>query len=108
MTLQGTGVPNVNLSAQVAPSTGPERSVRSAKGKGKEMDKGKGKHKRIPKKDLPPGIDWPNTCNRFCAEMAKICLNKPTGEVITPEMAYARAMEFIKEDLYHSVSAFFY
>jgi len=82
--------------------------VRRTKGKGKETDKGKGKRKRIPKKDLPPGINWPNTHDRFCAEMAKIYCNQPTGEAINPETAYANMNKFIKEDLYLSVSDFFY
>jgi len=81
--------------------------VRRAKGKGEETNKGKGKRKRIPKKDLPPGIGWPNTRDRFCAEMAKIYL-EPTGEVPNPETAYARSTEFIKDDLCLSVSDFFY
>ena len=72
------------------------------------MDNGEGKRKRIPKKDLAPGIDWPNTRDRFCAEMAKICFNQPTGEVTNPETAYARLLQFIKEDLYLSVSDLFY
>lgn len=59
-------------------------------------------------KTLPLGIDWPNTCDRFCAEMAKICFNQPTGEVTSPETAYARTRKFIGEDLYLSVSNFFY
>jgi hypothetical protein len=105
---QDTGVPNTNLSSQVAPSTGPQRSGRSAKGKGKEIDKDKGKRQRTPKKDLTPDINWPNTCERFCAEMAKIYFDQPTGEVLNPEMAYAEVNKFIKEDLYLSVSGFFY
>jgi len=104
---QGAGVLNTDLSTQVAPSTGPRRSIKRAKGKGMETDKVEGKRKRIPKKDLAPGINWPNTCERFCAEMAKI-YNQPTGEVTNPEMAYARITKFTKEDLYLSVSNFFY
>ena len=34
--------------------------------------------------------------------------NRPTGEVLTPEMAYARTNKVIKEDLHLSVSDFFY
>jgi len=105
---QGTGVPFTNLPALVAPSTGPQRSVRGAKGKGKEIDKGEGKRKRLPKAALPPGIDWPNTAKRFCAEMAEIFFNQPTGEVPNPETAYASMNQFIKDDLYLSVSHFFY
>ena len=33
---------------------------------------------------------------------------KPTGEVTNPETAYATIMRFVKEDLYLSVSNFFY
>ena len=69
---------------------------------------GKGKWKHIPKKALTPDINWPNTCARFCAEMAKICFDQPTGEVINPETAYARCTKFVKEDLHLSVSCFFY
>jgi hypothetical protein len=105
---QGAGVPNTDLSTQVVPSTGPRRSVRGAKGKGKKVEKGEGKRKRIPMKDLPPGFDWPNTRDRFCAEMAKIYSIQPTGEVTDPETAYANLNKFIKEDLYLSVSNFFY
>jgi len=76
------------------------------KGKGEETDKGK--RRRFPKKDLASGIDWPSTCIRFCAEMAKIYLDQPTGEVTNPETAYAEISKFIKEDLHFSVSNFFY
>lgn len=107
-TSQGAGVPDTNLSTQIAPSTGPRRSVRGAKGKGKEVDKGKGKQKRIPLEDLPPDFNWSNTHDRFCAEMAKIYFNKPTGGVTNPETAYARINQFVKDDLYLSVSSFFY
>ena len=69
---------------------------------------GEGKQKRLPKKDLPPDVNWPDTCTRFCAEMAKFCFDQPTGGVTNPETAYARTAEFIKEDLHHSVSGFFY
>ena len=72
------------------------------------MDKDEGRRRRIPKKDLAPGIDWPTTCRRFCAEMAKICFDQPTGEVINPETAYANTNKFVKEDLHLSVSDFFY
>jgi len=82
--------------------------VKRAKGKGKETSKGEGKRKRIPKKVLAPGINWPNTCGRFCAEMAKIYLDQPTGEVLNPETAYASIYKFVKEDLHLSVSDFFY
>jgi len=82
--------------------------VRGAKGKGKETNEGGGKRRCAPKKAVPPGIDWPGTNSRFCAEMAKMHFNRPTGEVLTPEMAYARSTKFIKEDLYLSVSDFFY
>ena len=105
---QGTGVPNIDLPAPVAPSTGPQRPVRGAKGKGKEIDKGEGKRKRVPKAPLPPGVDWPDTTGRFCAEMVNIFFNQPTGEVPNPETAYARINEFVKEDLKLSVSNFFY
>ena len=105
---QDTGVPNTDLPAPVASSTGPQRSVRGAKGKGKQVDKGKVKRKRTSRAAPPPGFDWPTTTDRFCAEMAKIYFNQPTGEVITPETAYASATKFIKEDLYLSVSGFFY
>ena len=72
------------------------------------MDKGEGKRrKRTLAKNLAPGIDWPNTCIRFCAEMAKILI-QPTGEVPNPETAYAAIIKFIKDDLYLSVSDFFY
>jgi len=81
--------------------------VRRVKGRGKEANKDEGKRKRVPK-DLAPGIDWPNTRNRLCAEMAKIYCDQLTGEVTNPEMAYARFTKFAKEDLYLSVSDFFY
>jgi len=105
---QGAGILNTDLSTQVAPSTGPRRSIKCAKGKGKETDKVEGKRKRTPKKDLAPGINWPNTCERFCAETTKIYYNQPTGEVTNPEMAYASFTKFAKDDLYLSVSDFFY
>ena len=82
--------------------------MRGAKGKGKQVDKGKVKRKRTPRTAPPPGYDWPSTTERFCAEMTKIYFNQPTGEVITPETAYARCVKFVKEDLYLSVSDFFY
>ena len=82
--------------------------MRRAKGKRKEADKAEGKQKRIPKKDLAPGINWPNTYERFCGEMAEIYYSQPTGGVPNPEMAYASITKFIKEDLYLSVSNFFY
>jgi len=80
--------------------------MRRAKEKEKEIDKGEGRRKRASKKDLAPGINWPNTCERFCAEMAKIYFG-PTGEVTDPETAYARMTKFVKDDLYLSVSNFF-
>jgi len=57
---------------------------------------------------LPPGVNWDNTSRWFCAEMGKIYHNQPTGEVIKPEVAYARSNEIIKEDLHFSVSNVFY
>ena len=106
---QGFGAPNTIPSTQAAPSTGPQRSVKRSKGKGKgkEVDKGEGSRKRAPRKPVPLGINWPDTRDRFCAEMAKICFNQPTGEVINPETAYARSTKLVKEDLYLSVSDFF-
>ena len=101
---QGTGVPSTGLATSVAHQTGPQRSVRGAGG---NNEKGKAKRKpRVPKGAVPPGINWPNTCERFCAEMARIYF-KPTGEVTNPETAYASLTNFIKEDLYLSVSNFF-
>ena len=40
--------------------------------------------------------------------MAEIYHDEPTGEVITPETAYASVTQFVKEDLHLSVSSFFY
>ena len=77
------------------------------KGKGKEIDKGEGKRKDMPKAAPPPGVDWPDTTGRFCAEMVKI-FNQPTGEAPNPETAYASANKFVKEELKLSVSNFFY
>ena len=105
---QGFGAPNTIPSNQAAPSTGPQRSVKRSKGKGKEVDKGEGSRKRAPRKPVPLGINWPDTRDRFCAEVAKICFNQPTGEVTNPETAYAKSFKFVKEDLYLSVSGFFY
>jgi hypothetical protein len=107
MIRQDAGILDSGLSIQVIPSTGPQRPASRAKGKGKEIDKGEGRRKRASKKDLAPGISWPNTCGRFCAEMAKICF-EPTGEVTDPETAYAKLNKFVKDDLYLSVSNFFY
>lgn len=95
---QNTGVLNTYLPALVPPSTGPQQFVRGAKGKGKEIDKGKGKRKRVPKAALAPGVDWPNTTRRLCAEMVNI-FNQPTREVPNPA-AYTRSTEFIQEDLH--------
>jgi len=106
--LQGTGVPNAGISTQVAASTGPQRSVRRIKGKGKETGKGEVKRKRTPKMALPSGINWHNTTEWFCAEMAKIYRDRPTGEVTKPEVAYAKSIQTIKEDLHFSVSSVFY
>ena len=103
---QGTSVPNSDLPALVAPSTGPQRSVKGAKERGKKIEKGEGKRKRIPRAAIPPGIDWPKTTRRFRAEMAKIF--NPTGEVPNPETAYASFNKFVKEDLKLSVSNLFY
>ena len=94
---QGDGA---NLPGQIAPSTGPQRSAGSAKGKGRWT--------RIPMECLPPGIDWPATYSRFYAEMVKICTDKPTGEVLDPATAYAEINRFIIDDLRLSVSNFFY
>ena len=69
--------------------------------------KGKERQKRVPRKHLPVGIDWPTTYGRFCAEMGKIYLHKPTGEVPNPESAYAEICKFITDDLHLSVSDFF-
>lgn len=95
------------LSTQIAPSVGLQRSARRTNGKGKEIDKGGGRRKRTSKKYLAPDINWSNTRGRFCAEMAKI-YSEPTEEVIDPEKTYARLTQFIKDDLYLSVSIFFY
>ena len=99
--------PSPGLSTQIVPSTGPQQSVKYTKEKEKGVDKGEGRRKRIPRKDLPPGIDWPTTYGRFCAEMTKVCLDKPAGEVPDPEGAYAKMIQFIKDDLCRSVSDFF-
>jgi len=104
--LQDVDVLDSDLSTQVAPSTGLQRSARRAKGKGREIDKGERRRKRASKKDLAPGINWSNTRGRFCAEMAKI-YSEPTGEVTDPETAYTSMKEFVKDDLYLSVSSFF-
>ena len=102
---QGDGA---NLPAQIASSTGPQRSAGSAKGKGKETGKSEGRRKRMPMECLPPGVDWPTTYNRFYAEMVKICIDKSTGEVPDPETAYANINRFIKDDLHLSVSNSFF
>ena len=107
MTLQGDGIQGSSSSAQIAPSTGPQRSVKYAKEKEKETGKGRERRKRIPRKHLPVGVDWPTTYGRFCAEMTKIYLHKPTGEVPNPETAYAEMYKFIKDDLCLSASDFF-
>ena len=107
MIRQDVDILDSDLSTRVAPSTGLQRSVIRAKGKGKEIDKGERRRKRASKKDLAPGIDWSNTRGRFCAEMTKI-YSGPTGEVIDPETAYASMNLFVKDDLYLSVSSFFY
>ena len=107
MSRQDVGTLDSDIFTQVAPSTGLQRSARGAKGKGKEIDRREGRRKRAPKKDLAPGINWSNTCGRFCAKMAKI-YSEPTGEVTNPETAYASMKEFVKDDLYLSVSSFFY
>ena len=106
MILQDYGVQGSSSSAQIASSTGPQRSVKYAKEK--ETGKGGGRRKRVPQKCLPVGIDWHTTYGRFCAEMAKIYLHKPTGEAPNPETAYAEITKFIKDDLNLSVSNFFY
>ena len=95
-----------DLSTQIAPSVGLQRSARRTNGKGKEIDKGGGRRKRTSKKYLAPGINWSNTRERFCAEMAKI-YSEPTEEVIDPEKTYATLTQFVKDDLYLSVSIFF-
>lgn len=104
---QCAGFPVTNPPTQVAPSSEPQRSVRSAGEKGKGVENGGGRRKRTPRKDLPPGVNWPNTRDRFCAEMAKICLNQPTGDVTDPETAYACFIHFVTDDLHLSVSSFF-
>ena len=72
------------------------------------MNKGKGKRRRVTRATPPPGFDWDNTKTRFCAKMAEIHSDKPTGEVLTPETAYAKMCKFVKEDLHLSVSDIFY
>jgi len=104
---QDTGVPSTDIFTQVAASTGPQRFITSANGRGTEIDKSRGKQKRAPRVAVPPGVNWHDTRRRFCAEMDKIYHNRPTGEVTKPEVAYARANEIIKEDLHFSVSNVF-
>jgi len=104
---QDVDVLGSDLSTQVAPSTGLQRSARHAKGKGREIDNGERRRKRASKKDLAPGINWSSTRGRFCAEMAKI-YSEPTGGVTDPETAYATMNQIVKDDLYLSVSSFFY
>ena len=71
--------------------------------------KGKGKQKRTPNKSLESqGIDWPATYSKFCAEMDRICVNTPTGEVPDPKAAYAEIRKFVSDDVPHSVSDLFY
>ena len=106
MILQSDGVQGSSSSVQIAPSTGPQRSAKCAKEK--ERGKGGGRQKRVPQKCLPVGIDWYTTNGRFCAEMDRIYLHKPTGEVPNLETAYAEINKFIQDDLYLSVSNFFY
>ena len=90
--------------AQMTSSAGPQRLAKSTKETGKRTEK----RKRIPKEFLPLGTEWPATYSRFCAEMDKICIKKPTGEVPDPETACAKITNFIKDDLHLSVSNFFY
>jgi len=105
--LQSSGVLNTDLSTAVASSSGPQRSNRGATRKGKEIGKNIGRRKRPPK-TLPPDINWYRTCDRFYWEMIQTYLLQPSGGLPTPEAAYAKISQSIKEDLHQSVSSSFY
>ena len=105
---QDTDLSSAGPSTAVASSSEPQRSKRGATRKGKEIEKGIGRRKRPPKKTVPPGIDWYRTCDRFYWEMVQTYLLQPSGGLPTPEAAYAKIIEFIKEDLHQSVSSSFY
>ena len=105
---QDTGVPNTNLPTGVASSSGPQRPKRGATRKGKGIEKGTGRRKRASKETLPPDINWHRTCDRFYWEVIQTYLLQPSGGLPTPEAAYAKIKDFIKEDLHQSVSNLFY
>ncbi|KAF9644667.1 hypothetical protein BDM02DRAFT_884534 [Thelephora ganbajun] len=98
---------NTDLSSAIAPPSGPHRSKGGATQKGKEIEKGTRRRKRAPKKALPPDIDWIQTYDRFYWEVIRVYLLQPSGELPTPEAAYAKIREFIKEGLHQSVRTFF-
>lgn len=73
-----------------------------------EPEKGKVMQKCALKKALPPDVDWVRTSDRFYWKMIEVYMLQPSGGFPTPEGAYAQIIKFTKEDLYQSVSNFFY
>jgi hypothetical protein len=102
--------PNTDFPAQIASSSGPQRSKEDAKGKGKATQKGKGRQEPDPAEPLPEGDDssWGETKYRLLWEMLEEYHLRPAGRSINPETAFANIKQFIKEDLHRSVSNFFY
>lgn len=92
----------------MASSAGPQRPAKSAKKKEKGTGKGEGRRKHTPRGPIHAGVDWSTAYSRFYIEMVKICIDRPTGEVLNPEAAYAKTKKIIEDDLHLSVSNFFY
>ena len=97
------------IPAPIVPSSGPQRSGKGAKGKGKATQKGKGRRKRDPTKPLPTNIDksWEETKERLFWKMSEMYYLQPPGGVINPETAFANTINYVKEDIHRSVSDLF-
>ena len=98
--------------APIEPSSGPQRSQRSARegeGGGKNKDKGKGRERPHSPPDAPPVVDtdWNQTLERFQEVVQNVHKERTTGG-LTPESAVAEIQTFVKEDLHQSVSVLFY
>ena len=63
-----------------------------------------------PELPLPEGTDssWDQTWDRLVVELLEEYFFRRPGMSINPELAYANIHKFIREDIYRSVSDFFF
>ena len=80
------------------------------KGEAKATQRGEVKWDYEPGGSSPEdiGSSWKETMDRFIWKMLEIYYFRPAGRSVNPETAFDQARKAMDEDLYRSVSDFFY